>query len=786
MKIATVIIFLTVQLLFAGVPQGTLVGGNVVPTDSSDIFPTHNERWGLGGWRSVANTIERDTISTLRRKVGMAVYCIYDSSYWQLRGGIDNANWKKLSIGMADSLRGLQQYGILYGNSTGGFSQSTALQYRTNYLRILPAGTDSTCAIILGTVGSVKSNDTQSVEFNMRNNKGLGVIQSTYGTRKAGTYSTTGINYAGLFLQNVTDSNYILDMTGFHGSIVLARHGINKMVIDSGGIHILDSTFMPMLLPGEGTGGMMHVKDLNGKLELRDSIGLAHDLGGLAPSQALFGGSTGRIYQSPNFYTDYAGNMFIGDSSTAQLIQIGKDGMTTYGKQAYAFNRAQNLSSTGYALLSVMNNSGQQLSIVKYGSATSDVTCGLSNANLTVLQNDEGNFLISAALGQGALYFATSDSIRMRITTSGLIKLSDIPVVAVSCDSILVLQDSTIKRMSTSQLSINYGNISGFTANQVLFGGVDGKIKQSSHLYMNDTPSSVVGLRTGISGQEATIGSYSGYSLFTSGSTAHLYLTSSIGYNTYMGAGGRLGDIIIDSATGYVGIKTSNYAFPLSVNGYIVSNSRIMVNNDLTGGVSMKAISIAWASAQAYARFLAYDYGTSSYKNIVFNDDDGVSKFGFGTTSPDSHVTNSGSEHIMGNSLIGGLLRVIGTFFSGKRIESTLYKTYTITESDQILDTIALDTIHTSDIEFGISNSFSHTGAKIYLKNGEENQRLDVSVTNGSDGEGVHIFLIASGTAYELPYSPVSGGQLVGLKIRTRTQGITTTYFKALYMFSGI
>ena len=78
---------------------GTLVADKIVPTDSQDTFPTHDEEYGLGGFRTVFDLSHRDLISKDRRKEGMLVFCLANQSLYQLIGGVENTNWKKLELG---------------------------------------------------------------------------------------------------------------------------------------------------------------------------------------------------------------------------------------------------------------------------------------------------------------------------------------------------------------------------------------------------------------------------------------------------------------------------------------------------------------------------------------------------------------------------------------------------------------------------------------------------------------------------------------------------------------
>ena len=55
---------------------GTRIIQPLVPNDSLDNYPTHKEFYGEGGYRSVADKIERDLIPTERQKIGMAVHVV--------------------------------------------------------------------------------------------------------------------------------------------------------------------------------------------------------------------------------------------------------------------------------------------------------------------------------------------------------------------------------------------------------------------------------------------------------------------------------------------------------------------------------------------------------------------------------------------------------------------------------------------------------------------------------------------------------------------------------------
>ena len=72
---------------------GVTITGYIAPSDTADLYATHREELGQGGYRSVANTTERNLISMDRRKLGMIVYIIDADKEYKLLGGLENTNW---------------------------------------------------------------------------------------------------------------------------------------------------------------------------------------------------------------------------------------------------------------------------------------------------------------------------------------------------------------------------------------------------------------------------------------------------------------------------------------------------------------------------------------------------------------------------------------------------------------------------------------------------------------------------------------------------------------------
>lgn len=97
MKFYTV--FLLVSMACISASAQVKVIGSVEPNDLSDKYPTHNELYGKGGFRSVNDLTERDAITPARRSMGMLVYCIANEKFYQLKGGILNTNWIETNFG---------------------------------------------------------------------------------------------------------------------------------------------------------------------------------------------------------------------------------------------------------------------------------------------------------------------------------------------------------------------------------------------------------------------------------------------------------------------------------------------------------------------------------------------------------------------------------------------------------------------------------------------------------------------------------------------------------------
>ena len=69
--------------------KGTNVAAPVVPFDTTDAHPSHEAKYGKGGYRSVADAAARSAIPAARREAGMLVYEASTGKVWQLADGLE-------------------------------------------------------------------------------------------------------------------------------------------------------------------------------------------------------------------------------------------------------------------------------------------------------------------------------------------------------------------------------------------------------------------------------------------------------------------------------------------------------------------------------------------------------------------------------------------------------------------------------------------------------------------------------------------------------------------------
>ncbi|BFG69133.1 hypothetical protein KACHI17_00140 [Sediminibacterium sp. KACHI17] len=88
------ILFLTSLLMYyISDAQGVKMMSNITTNSPDDLYATHVDSLGKGGFMAVPTKLIRDQLSNQRRKIGMLVYVSETDSVYQLIGGIANTNW---------------------------------------------------------------------------------------------------------------------------------------------------------------------------------------------------------------------------------------------------------------------------------------------------------------------------------------------------------------------------------------------------------------------------------------------------------------------------------------------------------------------------------------------------------------------------------------------------------------------------------------------------------------------------------------------------------------------
>jgi hypothetical protein len=72
---------------------GINLGAPILPATEDDIFPTHDARYGKGGYRAVADISVRDAIPQERRDYGMIVHTLDTGLNWVWRAN-NGGQWQ--------------------------------------------------------------------------------------------------------------------------------------------------------------------------------------------------------------------------------------------------------------------------------------------------------------------------------------------------------------------------------------------------------------------------------------------------------------------------------------------------------------------------------------------------------------------------------------------------------------------------------------------------------------------------------------------------------------------
>lgn len=135
---------------------GTVVASGLSPGNVLNTHETHRAQFGKGGHRTVADIVERDAITDLRREEGMTVYVLSNSTQYRLVGGITNSDWV-LDTGGTPSTVGIDKFTL------------SALNISNKFVNLTTAPTDPT-SVILTVIGGLEQQ--YGIDFVMTGNNG--------------------------------------------------------------------------------------------------------------------------------------------------------------------------------------------------------------------------------------------------------------------------------------------------------------------------------------------------------------------------------------------------------------------------------------------------------------------------------------------------------------------------------------------------------------------------------------------------------------------------------------
>lgn len=135
---------------------GTNVASGIVPFTTDDEFPTHYSEYGKGGWREVSTIAERDSITSQRRKIGMAVYVSETDKVYILKNGTSNEYW----VPMNTSGGGSSTFVHVQGNASASWVIEHNLEKYPSVTVVTSAGT-----VVVGDV-TYNNENVVTVTFN--------------------------------------------------------------------------------------------------------------------------------------------------------------------------------------------------------------------------------------------------------------------------------------------------------------------------------------------------------------------------------------------------------------------------------------------------------------------------------------------------------------------------------------------------------------------------------------------------------------------------------------------
>lgn len=367
----------------AVIPGSVLVTGFVAPSDSTDVYPSHDAKYGKDGYRSVADHTERDNISTDRRRWGMVVFTQNDEKRWQL--GSDLTTWTDIS--------------------------GTSVPITLNYI---PKGTGTTIAD--GTWAFSGNNI-------LPNTTGANIGQSA---NRVGTAFINTMNYATdlVFSENGSEKGRFL--TGGNFGV-----GTNNPVAKA---HFF-STTEQLRLSYDNSNYISNTVSSSGLYTLNTVGSGASYLFNVGGTSTLRIDNNGSVYNlgaaNLSFNTAFGNNSLISITTGNYNASFGFDALrrnttgnwnAAFGYQALAFNTTgtQN-TATGYQAM--YTNTSGQFNTATGESALYSNTIGSSNdahGYVSLYSNTEG--ISNVAMGQGSLQLNTTGSNNVAIGFQALNK----------------------------------------------------------------------------------------------------------------------------------------------------------------------------------------------------------------------------------------------------------------------------------------------------------------------------------------------------------------------------
>lgn len=159
--------------------KGTNVAAPVVPFDTDDIYATHDEQYGKGGFRTVATTTARDAVPAERRTAGMLVYVVATTTTYQLAA--DLTTWNAYSPGSSSTI----PYDI-------GFFFPDQPDANEFILELLMVRAVTFVSGLTGSKFAIKTNPTSTMTFTiLKNGSSIGTVAFNTSGSPTVTFTTT-------------------------------------------------------------------------------------------------------------------------------------------------------------------------------------------------------------------------------------------------------------------------------------------------------------------------------------------------------------------------------------------------------------------------------------------------------------------------------------------------------------------------------------------------------------------------------------------------------------------